>query len=271
VYALEAAFMTSSGSLAGGGLFISIPVLNEIANIDALITALRDVLGDRQTYTLLLTDDGSSDGTVDFIRRLMRDDARVQLLQRIKTRHGCQRGGALFDAMCWGLTHTSHEAFVEMDGDLSHRPPEIPLGLAALSDADFVIASKYMAGSMTVNRPLSRRAVSAICNLAVRLLISRQITDYSNGYRFYTRAVAESLSRCTFRYTSPIYLSEVLATCLRGGYRVSEFPSTYVGRAEGLSKLRLVDLLKASLAVFEISFRYHGPGFIASPARQAGP
>jgi dolichol-phosphate mannosyltransferase len=171
--------------------------------------------------------------------------------------------------MLWGLANTSHRIFLEMDGDLSHRPAEIPMGLAELSHADLVIASKYLAGSRTINRPFSRRAVSATCNLAVRFLISRHVTDYSNGYRFYTRFVAEALSRCAFRYTSPIYLSEVLATCLRSGLRVSEFPSTYVGRAEGLSKLRLVDLFKASLAIFEISFRYHGPGFVSLPARPA--
>jgi dolichol-phosphate mannosyltransferase len=246
------------------GVFLSIPVLNETTNVGPLVTRTREVLGADRDYTLLFTDDGSTDGTVDLIRALMREDSRIQLLQRKKTRHGCQRGGALFEAMVWGLAHTSHPVFVEMDGDLSHRPEEIRDGLAALSGADFVIASKYLDGSRTLNRPVSRRFVSAACNMAVRSLISRRVTDYSNGYRFYTRSVAQDLSRCSFRYTSPIYLSEALATCLRGGYRIVEFPSTYVGRAEGLSKLRPVDLVKASLAIFEIAFRYHGPGFLAA-------
>ncbi len=262
--------MTPEHHASRTALFLNIPVLNEIRNIRALIAGMEAVLDDRYRYTLLFTDDGSTDGTVEFVRRLMETDPRVHLLQRKKTRRGCQRGGALFDAMLWGLAHTTHSVFIEMDGDLSHRPAEIPLGVAALErgGTDFVIASKYMPGSQTINRPISRRALSAICNSAVRLLISRDVTDYSNGYRFYTRSVAEMLSRHTFRYTSPIYLSEVLAACLRDGRRISEFPSIYVGRAEGLSKLRLVDLIKASLAILDISFRYHAPGFAGAAINQ---
>jgi dolichol-phosphate mannosyltransferase len=259
------------GDSPDAGLFISIPVLNEIGNIGALIAEIETVLGEGENYTLLFTDDGSTDGTVEFLERLLPSEPRVRLLQREKTRHGCQRGGALYAAMLWGLANTAHSIFVEMDGDMSHRPEEIPLGLAELerSGADFVIASKYMPGAKTIRRPFSRRAVSALCNFAVRSLISREVTDYSNGFRFYTRSVAEMLSKHAFRYTSPIYLSEALATCLRNGCGISEFPSVYVGRSEGLSKLRPIDLLKASLAVFDISFRYHGPGFGTATTSQA--
>jgi dolichol-phosphate mannosyltransferase len=252
------------------GLFISIPVLNEIGNIATLASSIDEALRDRFPYTLLFTDDGSTDGTVEFVRDLMARDSRIRLLQRVKTRRGCQRGGALFDAMVWGLANTGHEIFIEMDGDLSHRVEEILPGVAMFerSGAEFVIASKYLPGSRTIKRPASRRAVSAICNFAVRLLITRDVTDYSNGYRFYTRGVAEMLSAHAVRYTSPIYLSEALAICLRDGHRVAEFPSIYVGRSEGLSKLRPVDLIKASLAILDIAFRYHGPGFARVDGRR---
>ena len=43
--------------------------------------------------------------------------------------------------------------------------------------------------------------------------------------------------------------------------RVVEFPTHYVGRNEGLSKLRPIDLMKASIAVFEIALRLHVLGF----------
>ena len=38
--------------------------------------------------------------------------------------------------------------------------------------------------------------------------------------------------------------------------RVAEFRSVYVGRNEGVSKLRIADLVKAAIAVFEIAARY---------------
>jgi hypothetical protein len=63
------------------------------------------------------------------------------------------------------------------------------------------------------------------------------------------------------RYASPIYLTEVLSLWLYHGLRVVEFPTTYVGRGRGESKLRFVDLGKAALAAFEIAIRYHFTGF----------
>ncbi len=90
--------------------------------------------------------------------------------------------------------------------------------------------------------------------------------DYSNGYRFYTRAAAQLAAGHAYRYGSPIYLSEILALWMRCGLRIIEFKSLYVGRNEGLSKLRAADLVKAAIAVFEISARYHLLGF----RRQSG-
>jgi hypothetical protein len=56
-------------------------------------------------------------------------------------------------------------------------------------------------------------------------------------------------------------LTEVLALWLHRKLRVHEFPSTYIGRNEGVSKLRFIDLFKASVAIFEVSSRYRVRGF----------
>jgi hypothetical protein len=46
---------------------------------------------------------------------------------------------------------------------------------------------------------------------------------------------------------------------------VGEFRTVYVGRNEGVSKLRAADLIKAGVAVFEIAARYHFVGFRPLP------
>jgi dolichol-phosphate mannosyltransferase len=249
-------------------VFVNIPILNEVDNVEPLIHRLEHQL-ESHDYIILLIDDGSTDGTIQKVEQLMDANPRIRLIHRKKTWAGCQRGGALFDGMSWGLAHTSSLFFIEMDGDLSHRPEEIGMGLALLEGgaAEMVIASKYLLNGKTISRPFGRRAVSAVCNLAVRTLLTWRITDYSNGFRFYTRSTAEILARYAFKYTSPIYLSEVMAILLQNEVRISEFPTTYVGRNEGISKLRLIDLVKAALAIFEIAGRYHFFGF--SRAKQS--
>ena len=89
----------------------------------------------------------------------------------------------------------------------------------------------------------------------MRLLLNRRISDYSNGYRFYSRRAGLAIAGSQIRYGSPIYLSEVMAIWLHAGFRIAEVDSTYVGRHEGLSKPRPMDLLKAAIAICEISWR----------------
>jgi dolichol-phosphate mannosyltransferase len=245
------------------GVFIALPVLNEAENILALLDGIDSALRGRP-HVVCVIDDGSRDGTVARLRqREATAHDTLHTLYRSKTRRGSQRGGALFTALEWGLDHTDCDVFVEMDGDLSHRPEELlpAVELVRRSECDVAIASKFVPGSRVTNRPLSRRFVSRACSAAVWLLLSREVKDYSNGFRFYTREAAGILRRTRIRYTSPVYLSETLAVWLRSGLRVREIPTIYVGRNEGLSKLRLIDLAKAALAVFEISSRYHFRGF----------
>jgi dolichol-phosphate mannosyltransferase len=247
------------------GVFILLPVLNEIANIGPLLDRIGTSLQGIR-FTVGILDDGSTDGTIEYVRdRMERPGQNLHLICRQKTLRASQRGGALRTLMLWGLENTPHEIFIEMDGDLSHRPEELRDGIQMLREGgcDIAIASKYVPGSAVINRPWGRLMVSKICSYAVRSLLSAEVRDYSNGYRFYTSAAARLAASHVYRYGSPIYLSEILALWMRSGLRVGEFKTVYVGRNEGVSKLRAADLIKAGIAVFEIAFRYRIVGFRA--------
>jgi dolichol-phosphate mannosyltransferase len=242
---------------------ILLPVLNEIDNIEELIFRISAALRGRD-YVVCLVDDGSRDGTVEFIKRAMEKPGhRLHLIERKKTMRGSQRGGALYAAMMWALRETNCRMLVEMDGDLSHRPEELSLGLEMIDSgtADVVIASKYVPGAKVTNRPFGRLALSLVCNTAVRSLISPRIRDYSNGYRFYTREAAHRIAGTHIVYASPIYLTEVMSIWISHKLRIAEFPTHYVGRNEGLSKLRIIDIIKASIAIFDVATRLHIQGF----------
>ena len=249
--------------MSKNGILILLPVLNERQNIEELLDRIERSLAG-VPHTVCIVDDGSKDGTAEYLEtRMARPGHNLHLIRRVKTIRGSQRGSALYVALLWGLAATQHDVFVEMDGDLSHQPEELPEGIAMIAEqgCDVAIASKYIRGSLVTNRPWGRLFVSRVCGFAVRTVIALRVRDYSNGYRFYTRAAAELVARHEIRYASPIYLTEVLALWLRKGLRVGEFRTTYVGRNEGISKLRFEDLAKAALAIFEVSFRYHFTGF----------
>ena len=252
-------------------ILINIPILNEIENIERLVRGVTGALLGYD-YLLLIVDDGSTDGTLEYLARAMAEHPqRIALLKNKKDRRGCQRGAALLAGLKWGLQNGDFDIFVEMDGDLSHRAEELPAGIETIARgaADIAITSKYAPGSRITGRSRDRTIISVICNLAVRTLIRRDLRDFSNGYRFYNRAAAELPARYAIRHGSPIYLTEVMAIWMKRRLKVVEIPGHYVGRDEGLSKVRLVDYIKAALGVMEIAIRFHFTGFgqiAASPA-----
>jgi hypothetical protein len=111
------------------------------------------------------------------------------------------------------------------------------------------------------DRTFLRNFISYTCSKFLGFIFKRLIKDYSNGYRFYNRTAAKLVLDHTIYYSSPIYLTEVLAIWLKNKLLIKEFASTYHGRLEGLSKLRFIDLFKAFFAVFEIAIRYYVIGF----------
>ncbi len=253
-------------SIEKASVLIILPILNEVTHIVPLLERIHQELHSIH-YTVCVIDDGSTDGTVEILDDILHTQRfPIHLIQRRKTGYGSQRGSALQVGLEWGLAETNHQVFVEMDGDLSHRPEDLKAGirLVELEGYDVAIASKFVPGSQVIQRTTSRNLVSLVCSFAVRIVINSRIKDYSNGYRFYTRRSAALLTQHQIKNGSPIYLSEVLAIWLYHQLRIVEFPFTYVGRNEGLSKLRFTDLVKAAIAVFEIGWRYHFAGFRGS-------
>jgi len=244
-------------------ILVNIPILNEIEYIDRLVRGVTGALAGYD-YLLLIVDGGSTDGTLEYLERAMAEQpGRIALLVKKKVLSGCQRGAALLAGLKWGLQNGDFDIFVEMDGDLAHRPEQLPSGIETIASgaADIAIVSKYAPGSRIIGRSAHRTLISLICNFAVRILIRRDLHDFSNGYRFFNRAAAELPARCAIRYGSPVYLTEVMAIWMKHGLKVVEIPGNYMGRDEGLSKVRLVDYLKAGLGVMEIAIRFHFTGF----------
>jgi dolichol-phosphate mannosyltransferase len=254
-------------------ILINVPILNEIENIAKLVNGISTAL-QGQDYVLLIVDDGSTDGTLEYLEQLIPESCgRIRLLNHKKTRRGCQRGAALLAGLEWAVNKGGFDVFVEMDGDLSHRPEELPRGIEVIAGgtADIAIVSKYAEGSMITGRSPGRTVISLICNFAVRSAVRWSIRDFSNGYRFYNRVAAELIPKYFIRYGSPIYLTEVMAIWLRHRLRIVEMPGHYVGRNEGLSKVRPQDYAKAAMGVLDIAARFHFGGFRSSAEEAALP
>src|SRR5262249_10097925 len=153
-------------------------------------------------HTVCVIDDGSTDGTLEWLASWTREHVNCHVLARRKTRPGCMRGAATRDGMRWLLEHTPHEIFVDLDADGAQPPEELPRALSHLAqdpECSVVIASKYVQGSIVVGRPLSRRVGSRVYNALLRACLGRSIRDYSNSFRVYRRGAAELVASTATR------------------------------------------------------------------------
>jgi len=241
-------------------VWIVVPTLNEAENIRPLLEGIhREIFG--RSYHVCIVDDGSKDGTIYRVKAYMQDNRadNIHIIERKKKHRGSQRGAAVLTGLRHGLRHSKCTVFVEMDADLSHSPTELHTGIRAIEKLGFdaAIASKYVPKSRIVNRPWTRRLLSFAYNCLLRIVVTRKIRDFSNGYRFYSRACAWTVCAQRIKYGSPVHLVEVVTILLAHRMRIVELPCIYVGRGEGISKLRWMDIIKAGIAIFEISARYH--------------
>ena len=171
-------------------------------------------------------DDDSRDGSVELVRD--RSEDWVRLVVRTTDR-------GLSQAALEGLSQAKGDVLVCMDADLSHPPEAIPAMLAKLAEgADFVIASRYVAGGSTAHDWGFLRWL----NSRVATWLARPLTHVSDPMSGFF-----ALRRATFeagRDFNPIGYKiglELVVKC--HCERVVEIPIHFTDRRFGTSKLTL--------------------------------
>jgi cellulose synthase/poly-beta-1,6-N-acetylglucosamine synthase-like glycosyltransferase len=211
---------------------IVIPCRHEEDNVGPLIERLAAVLHDVE---LLFVDDSDNEHTVDAIAlaaaRLEREDLRVRVFHR----SGGQRVGGLAGAVVDGFRRARAVKALVMDADLQHPPELAPAMLAALDDADLVMASRYREGGSSggLDGPL-RRFVSTGSTLLARVAFPfalRGVTDPMTGF-FGVRL--DKMDPDRLRSRGFKILLEILARYPR--LRRTELPLDFGQRHAGASK-----------------------------------
>jgi dolichol-phosphate mannosyltransferase len=157
-------------------------------------------------------------------------------------------GGALWA----GFDRASGDYVLTMDADLSHVPDFVPAMWSRRSDAEVVVASRYVEGGRA-EMPLYRHVLSIILNTIYTKLLDLPVKDISSGFRLYRASALQGLDLQSTDFDA---LEEIVIKSYAQGYRIAEVPFRFVPRDEGRSKVKLlqfgISYLKTLLRMWKL-------------------
>jgi dolichol-phosphate mannosyltransferase len=162
-----------------------VPAWNEAPNLPEFCTRVGRVLEQERDlrYELIIVDDGSTDTTLDVLRRLRAGDKRIRFFS-LSRNFGHQA------ALTAGLDRARGDAIIFMDADLQHPPEVIP-----------ELIRRWRAGAQVVNTvrrtderlPFFKRWGTAAFYWLINLLSDTRIEVNAADFRLLDRRPADTL------------------------------------------------------------------------------
>lgn len=215
-------------------LSVIIPIYNEEATLEELVNRVEAVSLPKE---LILVDDGSTDGTVDILRR-WETESRAGM---IVLHHPQNRGKGA--AIATGLAHATGDLVIIQDADLEYDPQDYHKLVAAFDSPK----QNVVYGSRNLRRnPRSSFSFywgGRLLSWVTNWLYGSRITDEATCYKVFR---TEALREIGVESTGFEFCPEVTAKALRRGWKIREVPISYHPRLwdEG-KKIRWYDGLIA--------------------------
>ncbi len=225
-------------------VIIVIPTYNEEKNIFKLTKNLFKTLPNSLIY---IVDDTKNSS----IGKILQKNKKIKYFLR-KNKKG--RGSAVLYGLKKSLKNKSN-IFIEMDADFSHRPKEIKknLNIFKKKKLDLLVSSRYLPSSKIYNWSISRRIFSILANFLAKLLLRVKVTDYTNGFRIYSRKSANLIvKKCGNIGDGFIVLSEILLTIDTNGLKIDEVPSIFINRKRGESSVNFLLIVQSLIGVIKL-------------------
>ena len=167
------------------------------------------------------------------------------------------RGSAVLYGLKKSLRHKSNNIFVEMDADFSHDPKELKKKIKFFikNDLDLLISSRYLENSRIINWSIQRLIFSKLSNKLAQFLLNVGVTDYTNGFRIYSRRSVELIvKKCGRIGDGFIVLSEILLIIKLNKFKIKELPTIFVNRKRGESSVNFKLIIQSLIGIVKLYF-----------------
>lgn len=200
-------------------LSVIIPCYNERPSIEKILSKVMDVgLADE----IVIVDDGSTDGTIEILKRLESENLpNVRILYHARN----QGKGA---ALVTGFKAATSDIFLIQDADEEYDPREYPVLLKPLQEgiARVVYGSRFLGGPRKAMN-FWNMVANKILTLFTNILYNAILSDMETCYKVFRSDVVADMN---IRARGFEFEPEFTAKVLKKGIRIYEVPISYNGR-----------------------------------------
>lgn len=218
---------------------VVIPLYNEEESIPELALLLEKELQEltHGRYEVIFVDDGSTDGSLDFIKQIHKRNKRFRCIS-------FRRNYGKSAALSVGFEAARGKFVATMDADLQDDPAELK-NLAKKMKEGYDLVTGWKKNRKD---PLSKTLPSKLFNFVTSLVSGIKLHDFNCGLKLYRKAVTDTLQVYgeMHRYLPALAHWE--------GFRVAEIPVVHHERRYGKSKFGISRFINGFLDLLTVVF-----------------
>lgn len=219
---------------------VVIPLFNEKESLQELYSWISKVMETNQfSYEIILIDDGSNDGSWQWIEKTAVEDQHVK---GVRFRRNYGKSAALHT----GFEEAQGDVVITMDADLQDSPEEIPGLYAMINDNGFDLVSGWKKKRYD---PLSKTLPSKIYNATASYVTGIKLHDFNCGLKAYKLEVVKSIEVYGEMHRYIPYMAKQA-----GFSNIGECEVQHQARKYGITKFGLSRFIFGYLDLMSISF-----------------
>ena len=225
-----------------------IPVYNDLESLGTAIPRSIEVLGSiMDDFEIIVAEDGSNDGSAEFVREYAKRDPRVRLFHSDE-RLG--RGKALNRA----IREAKGSIVCYYDVDLATDMRHLPELIAAIRNGAAISTGSRLMPASDIIRTGGREIASRTYNFFVRLFLDSRVFDHQCGFKGFDKVRILPLIP-TIQSDHWFWDTEILVRAQRKGFLVAEFPVHW--RAGKGTTVKVKDVFEMGSSILRLWWQIH--------------